>query len=163
MKNIYATKNNKGFTLIELLAVIVILAIILLITVPEVLKTLDQSKSSALQSSADLVSDALTKQILIDQTVGSADRTISPPLETGKKRCLNPTELAAMDITDSAEYVTSGADCVWVCRHTTGKVVVKITAAVGGKFYNSDNQNNVKYSPNNLSTYIDNECTVASQ
>ncbi len=45
--------NKKGFTLIELLAVIVVLAIILVITVPMILNTLGDTKSSALQSSAN--------------------------------------------------------------------------------------------------------------
>ena len=36
--------NKKGFTLVELLAVIVILGIIALITVPNVLKTINNSK-----------------------------------------------------------------------------------------------------------------------
>lgn len=45
-------KNKKGFTLIELLAVIVILAIIALITVPILLNVIDKSKKGALQDSA---------------------------------------------------------------------------------------------------------------
>lgn len=44
--------NNKGFTLIELLAIIVILAIILIITIPQVFKAVDNSKRSALLTSA---------------------------------------------------------------------------------------------------------------
>ena len=40
-------KNNKGFTLVELLAVITILSIILVIAVPNVLKTIDDTKEKA--------------------------------------------------------------------------------------------------------------------
>ena len=44
-------KSNKGFTLIELLAVIVILAIIALITVPIVIKIIDNAKKGAAEDS----------------------------------------------------------------------------------------------------------------
>ena len=43
--------NKKGFTLIELLAVIVILAIIALITVPVVIKIIDNAKKGAAEDS----------------------------------------------------------------------------------------------------------------
>ncbi len=45
-------KRRKGFTLIELLAVIVILSIIALITVPIVLKMVEDSKRGAFKNSA---------------------------------------------------------------------------------------------------------------
>lgn len=48
-------KNRKGFTLIELLAVIVILAIILLIAVPQVQQIIDKSKQDAFASSYRMV------------------------------------------------------------------------------------------------------------
>lgn len=44
-------KNKKGFTLIELLAVIVILAIIALITVPVVIKIINNSKKGVAEDS----------------------------------------------------------------------------------------------------------------
>ena len=44
--------NKKGFTLIELLAVIVVLAVVALITVPILLNVIDKSKRGALQDSA---------------------------------------------------------------------------------------------------------------
>lgn len=48
-------KNRKGFTLIELLAVIVILAIILLIAVPQVQQIINKSKKEAFLSSYKMV------------------------------------------------------------------------------------------------------------
>lgn len=48
-------KNRKGFTLIELLAVIVILAIILLIAVPQVQQIINKSKQDAFASSYRMV------------------------------------------------------------------------------------------------------------
>ena len=42
-------RSKKGFTLVELLAIIVILAVILVITVPQVFKAVDNSKKSSLE------------------------------------------------------------------------------------------------------------------
>ncbi|HOZ53960.1 MAG TPA: prepilin-type N-terminal cleavage/methylation domain-containing protein [Bacilli bacterium] len=48
-------KNRKGFTLIELLAVIVILAIILLIAVPQVTQIINKSRQDAFAASYRMV------------------------------------------------------------------------------------------------------------
>ena len=45
--------NNKGFTLVELLAVIVVLAIISIITIPMIGNVIDESKKKALEVSAN--------------------------------------------------------------------------------------------------------------
>ena len=44
--------NNKGFTLVELLAIIIILAIILMITIPAVLGTIENSKKKSIENQA---------------------------------------------------------------------------------------------------------------
>ena len=48
-------KNEKGFTLVELLAVIVVLGIILLIAVPKIVTTINDSKLSSFTASAKLI------------------------------------------------------------------------------------------------------------
>ena len=55
---------KKGFTLIELLAVIVILAIIALIATPIILNIIEDSRKSAMISSAKNYVDGLSKQVL---------------------------------------------------------------------------------------------------
>lgn len=52
------TKDNKGFTLVELLAVIVILALIALITVPNILKTINNSKGKLETVQEETLKDA---------------------------------------------------------------------------------------------------------
>lgn len=54
-------QNKKGFTLIELLAVIVVLAIIALITVPQVLGFTDSARKGAAKTSALNYIDAIEK------------------------------------------------------------------------------------------------------
>ena len=64
--------KEKGFTLIELLAVIVILAIISLITVPVVVNIISDSKKVTQQKSLDLYMDHVQKSISNEQMVNSA-------------------------------------------------------------------------------------------
>ena len=54
--------NRKGFTLIELLAVIVVLAIVLVVTIPSVLRSVNNARVKSLENSANAVADWLTRQ-----------------------------------------------------------------------------------------------------
>ena len=55
--------NKKGFTLVELLAIIVILGIISLITVPVVTSILKQSRKKAFQNSVEIATDVLREYL----------------------------------------------------------------------------------------------------
>lgn len=61
-------KNKKAFTLVELLAVIVILGILALITVPLILNTVENARISAMKISAKNYFDALIQAIDINKT-----------------------------------------------------------------------------------------------
>ena len=58
--------KKNGFTLIELLAVIVILAIILVIAVPQIMKTIEQSREAAFMSSAKLIAASAEREYRSD-------------------------------------------------------------------------------------------------
>lgn len=62
--------KNKGFTLIELLAVITILAILALITVPIVAGIIQDSRKSTVETSAKFYIDAIEKTILSEDASG---------------------------------------------------------------------------------------------
>ena len=51
-------KNSKGFTLIELLAVLILISIIVVISMPKILNVIEQSKIKAYEQSANGISDA---------------------------------------------------------------------------------------------------------
>ena len=55
---------NKGFTLVELLAVIVILAVIALITIPAVMRIIDNSTTNSYRRSIDLYGKAVSQAVV---------------------------------------------------------------------------------------------------
>ena len=83
--------NKKGFTLVELLAVIVILAIILVIAVPQIMKTIDSARLGAFRSTAKLLLTQAEKQHLVDQTLkvdeGNIDTVTYNGVGTGDTEC----------------------------------------------------------------------------
>ena len=69
--------NSKGFTLVELLAVIVILALVLVLTIPNVLNAMNNSRISSIHSKAKSVANWYSESILADGlTTNEADKII---------------------------------------------------------------------------------------
>jgi len=64
------SSREKGFTLVELLAVIVILAIILVIAVPQIMDTIESSRIAAMESSVKMVAAQVENQYTVAQTLG---------------------------------------------------------------------------------------------
>ena len=69
--------NRKGFTLVELLAVIIILAIVVGISIPAVLTTINNTRAKAFQEAADSVADWVDRQyqayLVGDSSVATVD------------------------------------------------------------------------------------------
>ena len=57
--------NKKGFTLVELLAVIVILAVIMVITIPTVLGSMRSAKDKSLDAAIGTMEEYVEKQITL--------------------------------------------------------------------------------------------------
>ncbi len=76
-------KNNKGFTLIELIAVVVILAVIMLIAVPNVVSTINKNKKEAFIEDAKKFKAAVEAKIASDTSIDkpNSDNAILFPLE----------------------------------------------------------------------------------
>lgn len=87
--------NRKGFTLIELLAVIVIMAIILIVTVPNILQSINDARVSSLHNLA--VSSAGTyDKVFAQDLIASAGNKIlgDIPAEVDNTwKCFNNTDL----------------------------------------------------------------------
>ena len=112
--------NNKGFTLIELLAVIVILALIMVIAIPQVLNSINNSRVSALHSEARSIVDAYSNAYMSDQLASSTGElsvitgTINKGVKVGATgnaswKCINDVEgFATWAGLKETEYKLSG-------------------------------------------------------
>ena len=109
-------KHKKGFTLVELLAVIVILAIILVIAVPQIMKTIDEARKGALGSSAKLIAASAEREYLARKTIGDTD--------------FNPANVV-MECNEVAETTSDYTDCS-IKFDANGKATVKLKGQ--GKF-----------------------------
>lgn len=91
--------NNKGFTLIELLAVIVILALVVGITIPSVLSSMNNSRISTLHTNAVSFANWYNETVAQDELLPSDEKTISVDTTTtlsqnnGTWYCLNSGDL----------------------------------------------------------------------
>ena len=78
--------NKKGFTLIELLAVIVILAILMLLATPSVLKIMNNAQKIAFETEAATILSAAKTQYAAD--AGTTD---------GSQNCYDKSSLTTID------------------------------------------------------------------
>ena len=87
--------KNKGFTLIELLAVIIILAIIALISMPLVLNTIEKAREGAAEASAYAYAEEVERYIILSQI----DPTL-PKLQPGMEYQLSSKKYEVADLAD---------------------------------------------------------------
>ena len=160
--------KKKGFTLVELLAVIVILGIILLITVPKITNTIDNSKESSLRSSAMMVASSIEKVYVNKQMLGE---------DTSSITCSDVAKLSTDDY-DSCTVKIVGTKALinivgkgkfagkYICNGTRENATVtsedcityatSVIANSGNMTSDGTSDNNLRYSgatPNNYVTF----------
>ena len=124
--------NRKGFTLVELLAVIIILAIVVGITIPAVLTTVDKARKEAFQTAADTAADWLDRQyqsyLIGDETLSAVDAAYKLYCPNGGACTTSNDELirAAGLKTENVSSLTATI--------SGGRYCVTIKAATGGDY-----------------------------
>jgi len=157
--------NRKGFTLIELLAVIVIMAIILVVTVPNIIQSINDARANSIHNLAvaaantyntaygqDLVA-ATGNKVLGNipekissswQCIGAIDAAADKKLSTVLGLSENDVILTAANATtdtltdDHLNKTNSKAVTATTCsaiRITNGSAEVVLVAKNGGRFY----------------------------
>ena len=113
-------KNNKGFSLVELIIVIAIMAILVGVMAPQLIKYIEKSKVSADSQLADSVHTAILTAMMDPEVVNRSEYRTSQVIATTSSH--NATILNTSDVVGSAALeilgVGSGADLAASLRST---------------------------------------------
>lgn len=99
--------KNKGFTLVELLAVIVILAIILVITIPSISGIMENVKKNAFLSATKIIVDKVKLNESIDNT-------------------FDPTTVNETNLTDKLEITSNNYESIKIVKEGTNLYIIAI-------------------------------------
>jgi len=150
MENNQRKLNNKGFSLIELIVVIAIMAVLVGVMAPNVLKYVESSRESADKQIADAVRTA-AMTTLVDPTVTSGGPTtlplaataitaspFTPNAETPFSKCFAENlGMATSNVATQLKSKKYSGGTVTIAISATNEVEVFIngTTAIGGKTY----------------------------
>ena len=81
--------NKKGFTLIELLAVIVILAILVMVSIPAVMKYLDTARRGTFADGASTAVSAVRNDVIVNGRQGTIYYCLKKPVSTESRTACN--------------------------------------------------------------------------
>ena len=112
-------KNNKGFSLVELIIVIAIMAILVGVMAPQLIKYIEKSKVSADTQLADSVHTAILTAMMDPEVVNNSQYGSSPLVSAGSG---NASNITTGDVVGSAALeilgVSSSADLASSLRST---------------------------------------------
>ena len=149
--------NRKGFTLVELLAVIIILAIVVGISIPAVLTTINNTRVKAGVTAAESVADWIDRQYQtavtgLSTTSGGEIATLDAKF---KEQCGDDgsscTVTNGKNISDAGFIAAAGVKATNVSAinvsidKDTGRSCVTLTIAKDGEYYNASATNNPAY------------------
>lgn len=134
--------NRKGFTLIELLAVVVVMAVILVVTIPSVLSTMANARQKQLQNAADATQEWFTKQrelAIMGESLGSGtvDAAYTSFAISTTEKVLTSAVLVAAGLSDPGTNFDLTDKTKSSAYIKGNKICVKLTASSTGSLYNN--------------------------
>ncbi len=113
--------NRKGFTLIELLAVITIMGILMIVAIPAVTRTIENSRKDTFIDMAKQYTNGVKNMWASDNFVCSVENIVSSGVRTG----FYYIEVNSMS-NDVPQVLESGGKSPWGNRDVAGYVVVRV-------------------------------------
>ena len=133
--------NSKGFTLIELLAVITIMGILMLVAIPAVSRTIENSRRDTYMDTAKTYVNAIKNAVASDEIECKKDSeakyTLMSALPTGNDYVYRFSTIAAtsgsntIDATTATDLLEQGGKSSWGNAEVAG--IIKIKKTVGGE------------------------------
>ena len=120
-------RNNKGFTLVELLAVIVIMGILMLVAIPSITRTIENSRKDTFVDIAKSYGNAARTLWTSDNL--TCDGTVSSAVDDGDYYILINSKETARDKLPT--LVDQGGKSSWGNRNVNGYVRVNISTTLG--------------------------------
>ena len=136
--------NRKGFTLVELLAVIIILAIVVGISIPAVLTTINNTRTKAFQAAVSSVADWVDRQYqaynVSDSSIVTVDSywttacVTNGTSENGTLKCTIDADFLNAAGVKSANFNATMSNHTVTINESTGRSCVKLKGNAKGDY-----------------------------
>ena len=123
--------NRKGFTLIELLAVITIMGILLLVAIPAVSRTIENTRRDTFVDTAKSYINALKTSVAADEVCYYTSPTVCEPISSGAEGYYYYPFTTVSDNESTTKLMEQGGKSSWGGADVHGYIAVHKTIATG--------------------------------